>query len=118
MYDTLKLVDGDIVFDDLGRLVFAEGKEAIAQGIFKRLSTRKEDLFYELEYGIPDYRRMKQMDKYIAEVQAIIEDALSDDPNIDTAQVVNLVPNSRDSYNIQLAVFLTDNTVMNLEFTL
>jgi hypothetical protein len=112
MYDSLKVVNGDINFNSLGQLEFITGEDAIIQSIEHKLNTVKESLFYNLNYGISlEFGQLKKTEKNQTIIQSAISDALSDDDRIRSAQITDIIDGV-----ITLEITLTDNTVLNINF--
>lgn len=118
MYEDLKLKNKDIQFNDIGQLIIVEGKESITQSLTNRLNTIRGDLFYVLPYGMDiDFSKVKRLDRYKEQISHYIKDCLKDDLRLSGIAVVNLVKSGKDAFTVSLKVYLTDNTILDLNFT-
>lgn len=112
MYDSFKIVNGDLTFNSLGQLDFISGEAAIIQLIEHKLNTIKGTLFYDENYGISvDFSKLKKTEKNVSQIQSAINDALSDDSRIASSQILEI-----KQEEIKLQIILSDDTILNITF--
>jgi hypothetical protein len=81
---TLKIVNGDLVLDSLGRLDFVSDRDLLIQSLDLRLKTVKGELFYNNEYGRQHFKG-----KYSKEaVLSLLQDCLLDDERVLNVQII------------------------------
>ncbi|MBW7452433.1 DUF2634 domain-containing protein [Paenibacillus sepulcri] len=86
---SLKLVDGDLVFED-GQLLMVEGPEELAQSVQLILGTNKGEWFLNLELGINfDVFNAKQPDMEVMRDE--IRAGLHQNPRIATVEEINII---------------------------
>jgi hypothetical protein len=109
---SLKIENGDIVFNSIGRLDFVEENEFIIQSLNLRFKTLKEELFYNEEYGRPIFTG-----KYTQEnILAFVQDALMDDERIASIEVTDFKINA-GRLDINIKLYLATDEVIDLNIT-
>jgi len=80
---SIKLINNDIAFDTLGRMVLIEGPERIRQSIEKKFQVYKGDLFYADEYGTLIFQGKMTQD----DVERIIKETVLDGIDVRIADI-------------------------------
>lgn len=114
----LKLTNGDLDFDNLGRIKLVSDKELIIQSIQNRLNTNKTELFYNYDYGIESMDRLKSTQNNRNYLQTIVERALLDDENISKVEIIDILRPKNDDglLNLIIAITLLDGSIITLEY--
>lgn len=119
MYKSLKFENGDLVFSNLGKLEWVEDIDSIRQTIFFKLNIIKGELLYNDEYGIVDISKIKNLSKYYNDISNNIKDALIDNEKIIDVNILNMVnSNTRGNIDVELEIILTDDTRLNIAYTI
>lgn len=116
-----KLVNGDIAFDNLGRIKFVEGNSHIIQSIVNRLNTYKEELFYDFDYGIEPLDRLKVSQDNINYLQTIVERALLGDERILSVKIINVRKHTGlnlGKFDLTLLLTLQDGLELSLDYSI
>jgi hypothetical protein len=126
MFRTLKLKNGDISFDSLGKLNWYEEELSIAQTINIRLMTMYGDLFYSEEFGLnKDY--VKNTIRNVETLTPEIQRALIDNEKIIDAELLDVIiynSNVKDDEGnflngravLKIAVTLFDYSTLEVSF--
>lgn len=113
---TLKVVNGDFIFDEKGELAMVDGDEEIAQGVEMNLSIRKSEFEFDEYIGL---NRTNIEDKQSNEDQ-IIDDILealqviTEQNIIEGADNIEISKEGRIA-SVSMSVIKTDGTEINLE---
>ena len=113
---TLKVIDGDFVFDAAGNLEWVEGDEEIVQGVKMNLSVRKGEFELDEWIGL-DQRFLGERNPNEEEVIGNILEALqvmTDQGIIEGAENINAT-NQNGEMDLSLRILKTDGTEINLE---
>ena len=113
---TLKVIDGDFVFDAAGNLEWVEGDEEIVQGVKMNLSVRKGEFELDEWIGL-DQRFLGERNPNEEEVIDNILEALqvmTDQGIIEGAENINAT-NQNGEMDLSLRILKTDGTEINLE---
>lgn len=104
-------VNGDIQFDNLGKLVFVDFEKRIIQTIRMKLLTIKGELFYDETYGIKIFNKIKINKEYL---EAAIRDAIVDGKEIVDVKMLDYKKNEANpnAYDIQLQIYLYNGTTL------
>ena len=113
----LKIENGDIVFNNLGKLIFIEDKEQKLQSILMRLKTIKGDLFYNIDYGRERLDNLKITNSSISKIKSILADCLYQDDDINNFNLINITRKERNIY-IDLEIILKDGTILSIKTNL
>lgn len=107
---TLKLVDGDLVFDSLGRLHTITEKEMLIQSLENRLQTYLGDLFYSDVYGIAKFKGKINEDSLLILIkEALMSDDRISDVSLDSFQIIN---NGVANVNIWIELIDSDSPTL------
>lgn len=109
---TLALNDqGDIFFDNLGKLAFIDFETKIIQTIKMKLSTLRGELFYDDKYGIKLFNKVKINKEYL---EAAIRDAIVDGKDIIDARMTSYKRNATNynAYDVTLEIYLFNGNVL------
>lgn len=109
---TLALNDqGDIFFDNLGKLAFIDFETKIIQTIKMKLSTLRGELFYDDKYGIKLFNKVKINKEYL---EAAIRDAIVDGKDIIDARMITYKRNATNynAYDVTLEIYLFNGSVL------
>ena len=101
---SLKIDNGDIVFDSLGKAIFVTDIELIKQSLNLRLNTAKTELFYEDEYGHPILKG-KQTEESILNY---LKDTLMQDERVREIEIItfNLI---KTTLKVEAKIYLHSN---------
>ena len=113
---TLKVIDGDFVFDAAGNLEWVEGDEEIVQGVKMNLSVRKGEFELDEWIGL-DQRFLGERNPNEEEVIDNILEALqvmTDQGIIEGVENINAT-NQNGEMDLSLRILKTDGTEINLE---
>lgn len=116
LFSTLKLNNGDISFDGLGRLQWAVNGESIAQTVNIRLKTKFGELFYDEGFGL-NIQAIKNTLKNTKLLESEIRYALVDDEKISDVELIDVIL-LRDNAILKIAVRLYDQSVVNVDFNI
>lgn len=113
---TLKVVDGDFVFDESGNFEMVEGDEEIAQGVMMNLSIRKEEFVLDEHIGLDtSFMQNKVVDD--EEITDSILEALqvmTDQEIIDGAENIEIERDGRTANIKSMDVIKTDGSNINI----
>lgn len=127
MFRTLKLKDGDISFDSLGKLFWIEDEISIAQSVNIRLQTVLGELFYNIDFGL-DKEYIKNTIRNIEALTPAIQRALIDNEKIIDARIVDVIIYNNSTFKdefgnsqngkaiIKIAVTLFDQSQLEVDF--
>lgn len=88
---TLRLDDdGDIVFDDLGRLEMIEGPDAVRQGLRIRMITRLREWFLDAAFGIPWLELLGEKPVNVDRIRDEVSTALLRDPDVESIRRLDI----------------------------
>lgn len=113
---TLKVENGDFVFDAAGNLEWVEGNEEIVQGVKMNLSVRKGEFELDEWIGL-DQSFLGERNPIEEEVIDNILEALqvmTDQGIIEGAEDIN-VTNQNGEMDLSLRILKTDGTEINFE---
>ncbi|WP_150284362.1 DUF2634 domain-containing protein [Rummeliibacillus sp. TYF-LIM-RU47] len=113
---TLKVVDGDFVFDEAGNLVMVEGDEEIAQGALMNLSIRKGEFELDENIGLDTSFMQNKLvqDEEISDSVLEALQVLTDQNIIEGAENIMISRQGRSS-TIDLDLVKTDGLNISLE---
>lgn len=102
---------GDIFFDNLGKLAFIDFETKIIQTIKMKLSTLRGELFYDDKYGIKLFNKVKINKEYL---EAAIRDAIVDGRDIIDARMITYKRNATNynAYDVTLEIYLFNGNVL------
>lgn len=113
---TLKVSNGDFVFDEKGELAMVEGDEEITQGVMMNMSIRKSEFEFDEYIGLDrisvEDKQAKQ-DEIISDILESLQ-PLTDQNIIEGADNVIISREGR-SVTISMDIIKTDGTDINLE---
>lgn len=121
MYRTLKLVDGDISFGNLGKLEWIEDIDSLKQTIYIKLNTLKNELFYNENFGIEDLTTLKNLPNYYDFIGYSIQEALIDYEKIVDVNIINIINTSTSGISkvdIEIEVILSDDTKLYIAYSI
>lgn len=116
MFSTLRLRNGDIDFDNLGKLYFITNEESVAQSINIRLMTELGDLFYDELFGL-EKRWVKNTLPNVMTLESEIRKALIDDEKIIDAQLIDVIMYNNDVRDAK-GNFLNGSAILKIAVTL
>lgn len=113
---TLKIVDGDFVFDEAGNLEMVEGDEEIAQGALMNLSIRKGEFELDENIGLDTSFMQNKLVQDEEITDSILEalQVLTDQNIIEGAENIMISRQGRSS-TIDLDLVKTDGLNISLE---
>lgn len=102
---------GDIFFDNLGKLAFIDFETKIIQTIKMKLSTLRGELFYDDKYGIKLFNKVKINKEYL---EAAIRDAIVDGKDIIDARMITYKRNATNynAYDVTLEIYLFNGSTL------
>lgn len=103
---TLKLVNGDLSFDVLGRLRMITDNEMIIQSLENRLKTYMGELFYNDGYGMPKIKGKITEESLLI----FVKEALLDDTRVFDISIDNFEITSSGQVNAKILIQLEDET--------
>lgn len=92
---TLKIVNGDIIFDEQRNLMMVEGREEEMQSIERLLTTNIEEWFLNIEHGL-DYRKLQKKGISDEEIHLTVMHALAQEERIQEVESIDIVRNEKD----------------------
>ncbi|MGE7121794.1 hypothetical protein ACQKIC_16380 [Peribacillus sp. NPDC046944] len=113
---TLKVVDGDFVFDAAGNLEWVKGDEEIVQGVKMNLSVRKGEFELDEWIGLDQSflgERSPNEEEVIDNILEALQ-VMTDQGIIEGAEDIN-VTNQNGEMDLSLRILKTDGTEINLE---
>lgn len=113
---TLKVVDGDFVFDANGNLEMVEGDEEIAQGVKMSLAMQKGEFELDENIGLDTSFRQNKLVKDDEITDSILEalQVMTDQSIIEGADNI-VISRDKRTINVDLDAIKTDGTNINLE---
>lgn len=113
---TLKVVDGDVVFDANGNLEMVEGDEEIAQGVKMSLAIQKGEFELDENIGLDTSFRQNKLVKDDEITDSILEalQVMTDQNIIEGADNI-VISRDKRTINVDLDAIKTDGTNINLE---
>lgn len=113
--ETIKLKNGDLFFDSLGKLKLITREEKIIQSVRLIIQTVKGELFYNDEYGL-DLYSIRKLDKEVLE--ALLKDAIVDDEVIIDLRLINFtIDEERPGViNTEMELYLMDGEIITVQF--
>lgn len=113
---TLKIVDGDFVFDANGNLEMVEGDEEIAQGVKMSLAIQKGEFELDENVGLDTSFRQNKLvsDDEIADSILEAIQIMTDQNIIEGAENI-IISRDQRTINVDLKAIKTDGTNINLE---
>lgn len=113
---TLKIVDGDFVFDANGNLEMVEGDEEIAQGVKMSLAIQKGEFELDENVGLDTSFRQNKLVSDDEIVDSILESIqIMTDQNIIEGAENIIISRDQRTINVDLKAIKTDGTNINLE---
>ena len=102
---------GDIFFDNLGKLAFIDFETKIIQTIRMKLSTLRGELFYDENYGIKLFNKVKINKEYL---EAAIRDAIVDGKDIIDVRMMSYKRNdaNHNAYDVTLEIYLFNGNTL------
>lgn len=113
---TLKVVDGDVVFDANGNLEMVESNEEIAQGVMMNLAIQKGEFELDENIGLDTSFRQNKLVKDDEITDSILEalQVMTDQNIIEGADNI-VISRDKRTINVDLDAIKTDGTNINLE---
>lgn len=113
---TLKVVDGDVVFDANGNLEMVEGDEEIAQGVKMSLAIQKGEFELDENIGLDTSFRQNKLVKDDEITDSILEalQVMTDQNIIEGADNI-VISRDQRTINVDLDAIKTDGTNINIE---
>ncbi|MGE7621685.1 DUF2634 domain-containing protein [Viridibacillus sp. NPDC096237] len=113
---TLKVINGDFVFDETGNLAMVEGDKEIAQGVMMNLSIRKNEFELDEHIGFDkSFMQLKRVDdEELADNVLEALQVMTDQELIDGADDIEIIRDGRNA-NVTMNLIKTDGTEIPLE---
>lgn len=107
---SLKLDNGDFVFDSLGKLKLVSDKDMLCQSINLRIQTEIGELFYNDGYGRPKIKGKLTKDA----LQIFLNQTLLKDTRINDVKVQNFTSTVKGKIDASILILLNNNELINL----
>lgn len=117
---SLKLVNGDLSWDSTGKIAWVRDEKLLIQSINLRLSTLKENLFYDDSYGHPIFKGKLSRES----LESYFKDSLLDDERIEDLEIIHFEEldlrnkMGRGIYNATMLIYTVDGQVLEFEYAI
>lgn len=92
---TLKITDGDLIFDGQNNLIMVEDQEEETQSIERVLTTNQGEWFLNTLYGL-NYNEIQGKGKTKEGIKLALIEAISQEPRVQDIEFLDVDINSRD----------------------